>query len=395
MASIINATTSSGVAVSGDTSGVLQLATNGGTTAVTIDTSQNVGIGTSSPSQKLEVNGNAKTLGYYIGYNTGLYTTDSTISNYSSTNGVYLNGNASGFLQLNGDGANRAQQISIQGGSSSYITFITATAERMRIDTSGNVGIGETSTGNYRLGLSGNNAVVAVGISMNDTGTSGKNYTVRSDAGSFIITDNTAGAERMRITSSGGLLIGTTSGNTSGGKLQVANNYLPLNIYNNNNASGDFGMLSLLGSNCNNTSSYHAIWATGGGDKCYILGNGNLQNVNNSYGALSDAKLKENIVDATPKLDDLMKVKVRNYNLKSDPEQKQIGVVAQELEQVFPAMVEEAPDMDSERNILETTTKSVKYSVFVPMLIKAIQEQQALITTLQTQVAELKQKVGA
>ena len=56
MPSIINATTTNGVTVQGDNSGSLQLATNSGTTAVTIDTSQNVGIGTSSPVGQLTLN---------------------------------------------------------------------------------------------------------------------------------------------------------------------------------------------------------------------------------------------------------------------------------------------------------------------------------------------------
>jgi hypothetical protein len=68
---------------------------------------------------------------------------------------------------------------------------------------------------------------------------------------------------------------------------------------------------------------------------------------------------------------------------------KQIGVIAQELEQVFPAMVEETNDHDAEGNDLGTTTKSVKYSVFVPMLIKAMQEQQAIIESLTNRIAAL------
>jgi acetyltransferase-like isoleucine patch superfamily enzyme len=64
MASIISAGTTSGTSLnlSADTSGVLQLATNGTTTAVTIDTSQNVGIGTASPGAKLEVAGGVRSL---------------------------------------------------------------------------------------------------------------------------------------------------------------------------------------------------------------------------------------------------------------------------------------------------------------------------------------------
>jgi len=69
MASIINATTSTGLVSSADNSGSLQLATNNGTTAVTIDTSQNVGIGTASPSYKLHV---ANGYGFFSGANYGV-----------------------------------------------------------------------------------------------------------------------------------------------------------------------------------------------------------------------------------------------------------------------------------------------------------------------------------
>ena len=61
MPSIINATTTGGVVVSGDNSGSLQLASNNGTTAVTVTTAQLVGIGTTSPSAKLDINGGGST----------------------------------------------------------------------------------------------------------------------------------------------------------------------------------------------------------------------------------------------------------------------------------------------------------------------------------------------
>jgi hypothetical protein len=117
-----------------------------------------------------------------------------------------------------------------------------------------------------------------------------------------------------------------------------------------------------------------------------VSDSGNAQNTNNSYGSLSDIKLKENIVDASPKLEDLCKVKIRNYNLKNKPDEKHIGVVAQELEEVFAGLIEETKDTDEKGQDLGTTSKAVKYSVFVPMLIKAIQELNAKVTALEAKL---------
>ena len=292
-------------------------------------------------------------------------------------------------------------QVIAPGQNTVYPTSLSTT-NALYWDTSANVGIGTTSP-TAKLDVSSSSAGVTAGDLVVDTAnkvvyvgrqssTSGDNakLVVRNRVGDALtITGDTspdgtglyrpttstlgfttAGTERMRITSSGSFRFGT-----------IASDSAFFRVENPTNSSGIINLVSLIGSNANNTSSYHLIAATGGADKCYILGNGNLQNVNNSYGALSDVKLKENIVDATPKLANLMQVKVRNYNLKSDPTHKQIGVIAQELEQVFPSMIEESPDRDTEGNILETTTKAVKYSVFVPMLIKAIQELKAINDT--------------
>jgi hypothetical protein len=126
-----------------------------------------------------------------------------------------------------------------------------------------------------------------------------------------------------------------------------------------------------------------------GAYRMYIQDSGNLQNTNNSYGAISDIKVKDNIEDATPKLNDLMRVRVVNYNLKSQPDEKHIGVIAQELEQVFPALVDITPDRNADGEPTGETTKSVKYSVFVPMLVKALQEANEKIDTLAARVAQL------
>jgi hypothetical protein len=200
----------------------------------------------------------------------------------------------------------------------------------------------------------------------------------------------TSGTERARIDSSGNLLVGTTSAipgsPTRGNFYNASSASAVVGVQNARNVSGDVVNAWVIGSNANNTSSYFLQCGVSGvANVFYIYGNGNVQNTNNSYGGISDVKLKENIVDATPKLADLMQVKVRSYNMIGSTT-KQLGVVAQELETVFPSMVDETPDRDEENNVLETTTKSVKYSVFVPMLIKAIQEQQAIIESLKARL---------
>jgi hypothetical protein len=124
---------------------------------------------------------------------------------------------------------------------------------------------------------------------------------------------------------------------------------------------------------------------TNGTDVFRVEANGNVTNTNNSYGAISDINLKQNIEDATPKLEDLNALRVVNYELKSQPGVKLIGLIAQEVEQVFPGLVDESPDIDPETH--EPTgevTKSVKYSVLVPMLVKAVQELTARIETLES-----------
>ena len=139
-------------------------------------------------------------------------------------------------------------------------------------------------------------------------------------------------------------------------------------------------------------STYHFRGAEEDTTKILIQKNGNIQNVNNSYGSTSDVKLKENIVDANSQWDDIKAVRVRNFNFKISPDKKQIGVVAQELETVSPGLVSTHKDLDENLNDLGTTTKSVKSSILYMKAIKALQEAMARIETLETKVAALEAK---
>jgi len=129
MASTISAGTTSGtaIAIAGDTSGVLALQTNNGTTAVTVTTAQNVGIGTTTPTDD---GGYGKIVDIYGSTGGALYMHTSTATNYAFL-GKY----------------NASTQLADSG--SAGLTFATASGttpvERMRIDTSGNVLVGKTS----------------------------------------------------------------------------------------------------------------------------------------------------------------------------------------------------------------------------------------------------------
>jgi len=147
-------------------------------------------------------------------------------------------------------------------------------------------------------------------------------------------------------------------------------------VYNGSTVAGYPLHVNYLSMAPNDTTSRFITCTDINASRMFVYSNGNIVNANNSYGSLSDQALKENIVDATPKLDKICDVKVRNYNLIGET-QKQIGVIAQELETVFPSMVE----VDGESNM-----KQVKYSVFVPILIKAIQELKAEVDSLKAQL---------
>jgi hypothetical protein len=120
-----------------------------------------------------------------------------------------------------------------------------------------------------------------------------------------------------------------------------------------------------------------------------VYTNGNVQNTNNSYGALSDIKLKENIVDASSQWDDIKALRPVNYNFKEGQVHTQLGLIAQEVELVSPGLVSESPDRDEDGNDLGTVTKSVNYSVLYMKAVKALQEAMERIETLEAKVAAL------
>lgn len=98
-----------------------------------------------------------------------------------------------------------------------------------------------------------------------------------------------------------------------------------------------------------------------------VLANGNLENANNSYGAISDAKLKNIIAarDGKHYWEKYKQIKFWIYSLISDPTNQQLlGVVAQELQTIFPGIVNSTPDM---RTVTKTREITVTRQVTEPV----------------------------
>ena len=303
-----------------------------------------------------------------------------TLPTSAGSSGEVLTTNGSGTLSW---GPNVPDAIDVNA---------SAPADSVVIDSSGRVGIGTTTPGNYDT--AGDNLVVystgetgitiASGTSSNGNiyfadGTTGNElyrgwivYSHNVDAMRVGIT----GTERTRIGSDGTLL------NFSAGN----------GIVSGNSAAAGTSSELFLGIHSRTST-------TGGGTTSFrVWTNGNVQNTNNSYTAISDIKLKENIIDAKSQWDDIKGLRVVNYNFKAETGAetfKQLGLIAQEVEQVCPGLVGETVDRDAEGNDLGTTTKNVNYSILYMKAVGALQEAMERIETLETANASLEARLTA
>ena len=285
----------------------------------------------------------------------------------------------------------------LKRNGSDSISIVTGGVQGLTVDGSGNVGIGQTSIAvnleikddspKLRLvdsdtALSDNEVSSTIEFFQSDASGTGVNASIvaKGDGSTgnlalcFNAFDDT---EKMRI---------------QGSDVQVHGN-----LQNHSApASGTAGYfladagISKISRVAGNSSTVFQVFGTNG--EFRTKGDGDCQNTNNNYGAISDSKLKENIADAASQWDDIKAVQVRKYNFKEETgfsTHTQLGVVAQELETVCPGLVEDIPDEDVDGNALETTTKAVSYSVLYMKAVKALQEAMERIETLETKVAAL------
>ena len=329
-------------------------------------------------------------LGTTSAANAASYADNLVIGTTSGDNGMTIVSGTSDAGSVNfsdGTGTNSTKGIIQYSHHVNALYFYTDGSERMRIDSSGRAIIGDSNADNAhangddliigntssgkRTGLTLVSANDQDGQIIFSDGTASGNANVQGqivyDHSSNYLALYTAAAERFRIDTNGQALFYST-GN-------------PITSGTSGSAGTTFEVFTGVHSRSSTTS--------GGTVSIKIFSNGNIQNTNNSYGSLSDAKLKENIVDASSQWDDIKDIRVRNYNFIEGETHTQLGVVAQEVETVSPGLVYETPDKDDDGTDLGTVTKSVNYSVLYMKAVKALQEAMDRIETLETKVAAL------
>ena len=360
----------------------LDLLTNN-TERISIDTSGNVGIGTTSPNAKLKINGSSA----YTVANSGQSVEGLDIQ---ATAGG--SGNFGGAISLGASGSGRSAIAALQDGADAdrtglvFITHDSNTAsanseEKMRIDSAGNVGIGttvlnrsSTSRTLVQLDYDGSDASEGVEIRLSNSALNGNAATdnaaityVGQDLGitnreNGTIRFRNNGDERMRIDSAGNVGIGVSAMDA---RLHVVNahNLLNMVVATSNTFTGNASLVSFRSV----SSEGGFISLTNNGTTC-------------AYGTTSDYRLKENATTISDGITRLKTLKPYRFNFKAVPDTTVDGFFAHEVTAVPEAVIGEK---DGEQ------MQGLDYAKLTPLLTAALQEAITKIETLEIKVAAL------
>jgi hypothetical protein len=203
----------------------------------------------------------------------------------------------------------------------------------------------------------------------------------------------TTNVERMRIAKTGQVGIGALP--SPDNVLKVTNTTLPTAIFGFTGPGVSSGN-GVIGEAESTDGSPFGIWGicnnTSFGSAGFFDGN---VHVTGTFTSPSDQRLKENIKPVESMLDKVMQLKPSSYNFKKEYQQMnlasgtQMGFIAQEMEKVFPQLVSTFPY----KNIDGSKTgdyKSINYIGLIPVLTKALQEQQQTITDIKQENEAMK-----
>jgi hypothetical protein len=350
----------------------------------------NLGLGVASPAWGSPFSGYAITLGAYGAIAQASTGSISVAENsyYNGTNWIYRNTGDNALRYVQGSGAHR-WEYAASGTAGNTVTF----TEAMRIDSSGNLGLGVTPSA-FGSGIK----AIQVGVTSSLANTAG-GYTFLADnwyynGGDKYITTGTSAifavnralggfywytapsgtagnaisfTQAMTLDNSGQLLVGLTSAyNTS-----CFQGY--------QTSAGNWVLAAKSTASAGNT--YFITFVTSEGtQRGYIYYNGS----STVYSTSSDKRLKKNIVDAPSAVSDVLAIKIRSFDWKETDNHQKYGVVAQELQSIAPEAISTPPEKDG--------MLGVDYSKLVPMMIKSIQEQQTIIQSLTERITALEGK---
>jgi hypothetical protein len=341
-----------------DVSGAAALGTYAGTTAPSqgLIVSGPVGIGTTSPAGLLEVAGSSGVTGDVLISATG-----------TNTAWLSLEGHGTTFLSTSFDIWDDVNQAGLIQRANLPMTFSTDNSERMRITSAGRVGIGTTTPGGNLEVNGGGSADAAALINAPSGGNTA--WLSLEGAGtvyqtsSFDISDNasqatlnqranlpmtffTDNSERMRITSSGNVGIGTGS---PAQMLEVD------------------GEVQIDG------------WATGSDGHTLCVTNTDVL----KYCGSSSIRYKENVKNFDRGLDDVMRMRPVKFKWKNG-DQSDFGLIAEEMRDINPLYV----------TYHHGQVEGVKYPQLTAVIVKAVQEQQQEIADLKQEISDLKAAVA-
>jgi hypothetical protein len=332
-----------------------------------------------------------------------LYLGEASVENgvINSPEGIYINADS--------DASGGANDIVFGKGRTSTSGGTTL----MTIKNAGNVGIGTTSPNdllelkstsannpNLRLYSTFNAGASAYGInwyrdydSVSNTIAAFIRYNRSGgfDGDMIFGTGNAGASERMRITSGGDVCVGTTTaGFTAVGRGNITIGGPSTSILSLKPGSADGGYMyhasTSLSINNNSSGGIYMTALSAG----VVLSNGAT-----AWASSSDERLKNINSNIENALDKLLSLRAVNFNWKSDDTKKEVlGLIAQDVDKVFPQVVDKSKlpfDINGERTD-ETEYLNIRYTELVPVLVRAIQELSAELTSAKQEIELLKLK---
>jgi hypothetical protein len=225
---------------------------------------------------------------------------------------------------------------------------------------------------------------------------SGQDYQI---AGTSVLNASTlgSGVTASSLTSVGTLtsldvdninLNGNTISTTAGGEVIVEvgnNNDWSMRITNTDSTNPYGPIITFSGASPDNNTEKFMQFTDTTTNRCIIYSDGDLQNHDNSYGAISDGRLKTGIRDANSQLADIRDIPIKKYKAISDGQDavEHIGVVAQEIMENNPGLVSYDEELD---------VYSVQYSVLYMKAVKALQELILKVESIDTRLQTIENK---